>query len=237
MGDKWATERRPLLCKMLSTTDSPVEAGLIWALICHGGPEAYTFGPGREWEMRPQVEVKTPGRTYRVDIAVKRGQFKVAIEVDGHAYHHASDDQEAYDACRDWALGQVGWVVLRVPAWRVLQSPTSCAEEVAQDLRQVEAQARRPAVKPVEEESEEEFAVREAKFNECIRECEAAGHADGASANRAKLERMRKLRENSKIVKALRACELRSDDTGTEALLKEVQRRARERSGLDKGAT
>lgn len=143
--DPWMHRQRPALLRMMALTESPAEALLLPALLALGGPDAHFFGPAGIWALEAQVTIPTGGRTYRVDFAATRGAHRVAIEVDGWATHHATDAQEAYDACRDWALGQQGWVVVRLDAWRVFRDPMGASASVAESVQQVECGACLPA--------------------------------------------------------------------------------------------
>lgn len=136
--DPWAHRQRAAFLRMAPLMESPAEALLLPALLALGGPDAHVLGPAGRWALDAQVTVPTGGRAYRVDFAATRGEDRVAVEVDGWANHHASEAHEAYDACRDWAMGERGWVVVRLEAWRVFQSPTAAAEIVGAALREVE---------------------------------------------------------------------------------------------------
>jgi very-short-patch-repair endonuclease len=199
--DPWNHRQRPALLRLIRLTESPAEALLLPALLAHGGPEAHVIGPAGHWTLEAQVSVQTRGRAYRVDFAATWGDRKVAIEVDGWAHHHATEDQECYDATRDWAMGNVGWVVIRLDAYRVFKDPMGCAAEVAEQLHQVDIQARTVAKTPVEHQTEEEFAALVLEWEGYIAECEKNGYPEGAAENRRKLDRMKMARSKAKAVR------------------------------------
>lgn len=146
--DPWMHGQRPALLRMMPLTESAAEALLLPALLALGGPDAHFFGPAGLWALDAQAMVPTAGRTYRVDFAATRGEHKVAIEVDSWQHHHATSEQEAYDGCRDWAMGQLGWVTVRIAASLVFRDPMAAAKVAADALDQVACGARRPAGPP-----------------------------------------------------------------------------------------
>lgn len=65
-----------------------------------------------------QPSAKLPVRGYELDFALLEGGLKVNVEVDGA--HHIDDrgKRRRQDIVRDRVLAGMGWVVLRIPAWR-----------------------------------------------------------------------------------------------------------------------
>jgi very-short-patch-repair endonuclease len=67
---------------------------------------------------------------YRVDFAMKRagGLGRVAIEVDGGAFH-SSPEQVESDKARDRVLLAAGWNTIRFTSKEVLADPLACARQ------------------------------------------------------------------------------------------------------------
>jgi very-short-patch-repair endonuclease len=72
------------------------------------------------------------GRTVHLDAAVP--ELKVAVELDGAAFHGSADDRER-DTRRDVALAALGWVVLRFSHRRLTREPEACREEILRVCR------------------------------------------------------------------------------------------------------
>lgn len=69
----------------------------------------------------------TDGRVVRLDAAYVAA--KVAVELDGAAFH-GSRDQRERDLRRDTALATVGWLVLRFSYHRLMADPEGCRREI-----------------------------------------------------------------------------------------------------------
>jgi very-short-patch-repair endonuclease len=76
-----------------------------------------------------QVEV---GR-FRIDFTMWQRDFKLAIEIDGHEFHHATKEQVNSDNDRDMDLTRRGWRVVRFSGSRVRAEAYTCAKD-AHDL-------------------------------------------------------------------------------------------------------
>jgi very-short-patch-repair endonuclease len=83
------------------------------------GPEMPTF------VQQHRVALRTG--TARLDAAVP--ELKVAVEMDGAAFHGSAADRER-DIRRDVALAALGWVVLRFSYRRLTQEPDACRREI-----------------------------------------------------------------------------------------------------------
>lgn len=72
------------------------------------------------------------GRRVRLDVAWP--DLRVAVELDGAAFH-GSRDQRERDLRRDTALAVLGWVVLRFSYARLTRDPEGCRREIEAVLR------------------------------------------------------------------------------------------------------
>jgi len=75
-----------------------------------------------------QHRVNLPGRAVYLDAALP--QVKLGIELDGAAFHGASEARER-DIARDAALAGAGWQVLRFSYRRLTQDPEGCRRDMA----------------------------------------------------------------------------------------------------------
>lgn len=75
-----------------------------------------------------QHRVDLPGRAVYLDAALP--DVKLGIELDGAAYHGASEARER-DIARDAALAGAGWQVLRFSYRRLTQDPDGCRRDIA----------------------------------------------------------------------------------------------------------
>jgi very-short-patch-repair endonuclease len=76
-----------------------------------------------------QYPVVLPFGRVRLDAAVP--ELKVAVELDGAAFHGSPEARER-DLRRDAALAALGWVVLRFSYRRLKREPEACRREIAQ---------------------------------------------------------------------------------------------------------
>ncbi|MDP9427546.1 MAG: DUF559 domain-containing protein [Actinomycetota bacterium] len=74
-----------------------------------------------------QHPVVLPFGTVHLDAAVP--ELRVAVELDGAAFHGSADDRER-DTRRDVALAARGWVVLRFSYRRLTREPEACRREI-----------------------------------------------------------------------------------------------------------
>ncbi len=68
--------------------------------------------PGIEVHVLPQRQVTVDGRTYRVDYELAGAEQRIAVELDGYAFHSARD-AFTYDRLRQNDLAATGRVILR----------------------------------------------------------------------------------------------------------------------------
>ncbi len=67
--------------------------------------------------------------TVHIDVAIP--ELKVAVELDGAAFHGSQQARER-DIRRDAALAARGWVVLRFSYRRLVSQPAGCRREILQ---------------------------------------------------------------------------------------------------------
>ena len=89
-------------------------------------------GPGMP-AFQQQHPVHLPFGTVHLDAAVP--DLKVAIELDGAAFHGSPEARER-DIRRDAALAARGWVVLRFSYRRLMREPEACRHEILAVCRQ-----------------------------------------------------------------------------------------------------
>ena len=73
---------------------------------------------------KPEVE------GYELDFALLEQGIKLNVEVDGDQHLDARSRQRRQDITRDRVLANLGWTVLRIPAWRCHQEIDSVIEEI-----------------------------------------------------------------------------------------------------------
>lgn len=74
-----------------------------------------------------QYPVRVGGRTLRIDLAFE--QERVAVELDGRAYH-AGREQWERDIARDLALATAGWQTIRLSHRRLTDDVAGCRRDV-----------------------------------------------------------------------------------------------------------
>lgn len=87
-----------------------------------------------------QRGVRVGGRRYLLDMAYE--EERVAVELDGRAYH-ASADQWERDIRRDLALATLGWQTIRLSHRRLTTDPDGCRRDVLSVLANRTHQFRR----------------------------------------------------------------------------------------------
>lgn len=93
----------------------------------------------------PQLEVETDRGCFRIDIAVTSSRderVRVAVEVDGFAYHDMTPAKAERDRQRDRALMRAGWRVMRFSAAEVLRGPKACAIEIVETVKAIGGEGR-----------------------------------------------------------------------------------------------
>jgi hypothetical protein len=88
--------------------------------------------PGLPVPLQQHRVVLPTGR--HVDLDAAYGEARVAVELDGAAFHGSAEDRER-DTRRDAALAALGWVVLRFSYRRLTQDPAGCRADIEAVVR------------------------------------------------------------------------------------------------------
>lgn len=119
------------LAELLGLLDEGCQSELeIW------GVQNVLRGPGMPHFVQ-QHPVPLPWGTVHLDAAIP--ELKIAIEMDGAAYHGSQEARER-DIRRDAALAACGWVVLRFSYRRLMSDPEGCRREILEVCRARRAQ-------------------------------------------------------------------------------------------------
>lgn len=109
----------------LATLSARDAHGPLFALCnCHG--EGTPIATGRDCALTPQYRTRVAGAVVRIDLAIVRHDKRLAIELDGHAYH-ASARARSADAARDLALTKAEWTPVRFTGADVWRDADDCA--------------------------------------------------------------------------------------------------------------
>ena len=84
--------------------------------------------------LNPCGKLKPSIEGYELDFAVTTNAGPVNIEVDGIHHSDARGRQRRQDLGRDIVLHDLGWRVIRVPAWRCLAAPDHTAASIIRGL-------------------------------------------------------------------------------------------------------
>lgn len=110
------------------------QKGFAWADRDQGTGASAVWG--RDWLSLYQQR-ETLG--YRLDFTIEGAAVKLAIELDGHAFHERTQLQSARDKSRDRALTAAGWRVIRFTGSEIWNDPrrsTLEAFSIARDAAQ-----------------------------------------------------------------------------------------------------
>lgn len=136
--DRWLAGQRAALALALARCESPIEVLFALALLsardAHGPLFALYTSPGdgapiatgRNCALTPQYPTRIAGNQARIDLAIVRHDKRLAVELDGHAYH-ASEPARSADAARDLALVKAGWIPVRFTGADVWRDADDCA--------------------------------------------------------------------------------------------------------------
>lgn len=129
-----------------SLLETPIEKAMALALLfADYGCDWEAYGQQRitegDWECFKDLDkdslVIQPQRNvgkYRVDLAIRVSVdgrvMLLAVECDGHDFHHATKAQVERDKKRDRFLAAEGYKVLRFPGSVIYRDVESCANEV-----------------------------------------------------------------------------------------------------------
>jgi len=133
--------------------ESPIERRFLIALLFR---DAYSFEPvdGPPAIARDAsgvvLSMQIPVEGRRIDFALTRrgAAARLAIELDGFAYHGATPEQFARDKARERELVGLGWTFLRFSGREVNEDPSKCAAEAMARAAHLLAGARRPRLAP-----------------------------------------------------------------------------------------
>lgn len=112
--------------ELLSRCESPAEAFLVREFALRPGVVMHVNMAGWNGCL---VAVQHPVWQYRVDLAVLRGDYKLAIEVDGLRFHGSQADF-ARDCLRQRRLTYAGYTVVRFTAKEAMGNPVECWRQV-----------------------------------------------------------------------------------------------------------
>ena len=79
-------------------------------------------------DLLPYGKLEVEG--YELDFALLEQGIKLNIEVDGDQHLDARSQQRRQDITRDRVLVNLGWTILRIPAWRCHEEIDSVIEEI-----------------------------------------------------------------------------------------------------------
>ena len=79
-------------------------------------------------DLIPYAKIEVEG--YELDFALLEQGVKLNIEVDGDQHLDPRGRQRRQDLSRDRALSNLGWKVLRIPAWRCHDDIDAVIEDV-----------------------------------------------------------------------------------------------------------
>ena len=79
-------------------------------------------------DLLPYAKLEVEG--YELDFALLEQGIKLNVEVDGDQHLDARSQQRRQDITRDRVLVNLGWTILRIPAWRCHEEIDSVIEEI-----------------------------------------------------------------------------------------------------------
>jgi very-short-patch-repair endonuclease len=135
--DRWSRAARFRIPEharpLLERVASPAEACVVRELLDLPGA---LYDGGRTVRFRgAAIVLQVPCRGYRVDVAVKRDQTMLAMEIDGLAFHGLTQAQFARDYLRTRRLLLAGYIVIRFTATEAMSQPRQCWRDVFSVLR------------------------------------------------------------------------------------------------------
>lgn len=118
--------------------DSVAEAVFLvwWQAIC-------AWYPTVPLSVDTQRVVDVAGRRYRLDFAIRIAGYcqRLAVEIDGHAFHERSLEQVTYRNSRDRDLQVAGWVVLHFSFEELMTTPHLVVDDVFTEASRAWARA------------------------------------------------------------------------------------------------
>lgn len=91
--------------------------------FCHG--EGRTAAAGDV-----TIELQARAATYLIDVVVRRGDFALAVEIDGLQYHTRTGEQVARDYVRERRIVLVGYTVIRFTAQEAFAKSDECWRQI-----------------------------------------------------------------------------------------------------------
>jgi very-short-patch-repair endonuclease len=126
------------------TTESPIEALMLWAILHVFRYERIGMAAGNEVpESIPaenNVYLVRQARIgkYRADFAIMSNYegvtHKFVVECDGHDFHERTKEQAERDRARDRAMLDAGWKVYRFTGSEIYRSPLTCADSLQKSI-------------------------------------------------------------------------------------------------------
>lgn len=128
----WATSARFLYAEgalpLFQKCGSAAEAFFVRPFAEREGATVGTDGVATCGAVQLQTQVRC-GRFY-IDAVVSEGGYRLAIEVDGIAFHHRSKEQVAADCLRQRRIVAMGYTVIRFTAPEVFDNAVDCWHQV-----------------------------------------------------------------------------------------------------------
>lgn len=97
-------------------------------------------------DLLPYGKLEVEG--YELDFALLEQGIKLNIEVDGDQHLDARSQQRRQDITRDRVLANLGWTILRIPAWRCHEGIDSVIEEIRKTQDRLFDEASPPDSRP-----------------------------------------------------------------------------------------
>ena len=128
LGSPTLASLRAYLCDELgrNTNDAP----LVAEFRIDSRSEELLFEAMQHRDLRPYAKLNVEG--YELDFALMEQGIKLNIEVDGDQHLDARGRQRRQDVTRDGVLSDLGWTVLRIPAWRCHEDIDPVIAEIAE---------------------------------------------------------------------------------------------------------
>lgn len=128
----WASANRftypPTAAGFLGRTGSAAEAFFLRPFTLREGVTYPALGRAVVGSL--EVRVQVPCTTYRIDAVVLEGNFRLAIEIDGMAFHQSTQEQVAADYLRERRMVLKGYTVIRFTAQEVFRDADDCWRQV-----------------------------------------------------------------------------------------------------------
>lgn len=77
-----------------------------------------------------RIQLQAPCFAFRIDFAVSDERSKLAVEIDGMAFHHRSKEQVAADYLRQRRISVKGYAVIRYTAQEVFSDASECWRQI-----------------------------------------------------------------------------------------------------------